>query len=338
MKNTSNIDVQNVQPIIAFMAKDQVDKAVSEFNHHDADQKYRVLRELFEYCNINKDLLPQTLKLSGYIVPQLGSGRRFACLVRIFEILHDSEQLFGKDIYNLLDFSIVRALMPLEVISLANILAGYVNSSPHRLKEVSIWGLVRLIPHMHSVNQKEYANEIFQMHTEPQIRSQVLESLTTLIYSMDQSDRANLIHFFADVFKKNESAGDKYFTVDLLEKVTPALPEHDRTYVAEHVVPLIYFSDTRLVKKAIEFFSMIINLLPSSDRFYYAQTITSLINDLSVKSDVIHAIEKSLPFLIRPEERNQLADILKQFGRTSYSSDVDDDQESFLQEAQLYNS
>lgn len=333
---TINFDyTDKIEQIVAFLRRGQTDPVIAAFNHQDTDDTYRMIRTLIENCRVEKDLIPQVVQVAGYVIPQLGSGKRFTCLVRILEVLHESEHLYGKDVYNLLDFSVVRALMPLEIISLANILAGYVNQSPHRLKEVSIWGLVRLIPYMHSINQKEYANEIFQMHSDPQMHRQVLESLTTLIYSMDQGDRSNLIYFFADVFRKNESSEDKFFTIELLEKVTPALPERERLHVAEYAAPLVYFSDTNLVRKAIGFFSAIISLLPSEERFYYTQTVASLINDLSVKQDVIHAIEKSLPFLVRPEEKIQFVDLLKQFRQTE---DVYEAQPSLeFDEARLYD-
>lgn len=324
----------SVDDFVAQVIQGQSEFLFRSVERLSADQKYKCILELLNACERDKELMTRVIRCVGYMIPHIGSGRRFACLVRILEILHSSEQLYGKEVYNLLDFSIVNSLQPLELISLANILNDYIRESENLLKEISIWGLVRLIPHMHSVNQKEYANEIFKMHTDLNMRGQVLDSLITLIYSMDQGDRADLMMFFADNLKSLEPVSEKFFTLELLQKVTPALPEKERLHIADQAAPLIYFTDTELVKRSVDFFSVIISLLPQQDRFHYTQLVAGLINDASVKSHVRHAIEKSVPFLVSEEEKNQFRILLKQF--ETEPNFVEDRGDTNLERAYLY--
>lgn len=285
-----------------------------EFECLDGQEKYECTMKLLEACERNKECVDRVMRFVGHVVPHLKSEMRFGCVQRVIRILHESEAVFGKDVYNVLDFSIVRSLQPLELISLANTLADYMNHPDNQSPGVSLWGLVRLIPYIHSVNQKEFAHEIYQLNRKAGLRQDALEGLTSLIYSMDQRGRSDMIFFFTDVIKGNEDGEAKQFALDLLKGVIGTLPESDRVMIADTVAPLLYYSDTALVKKAIAFFASVMSLIPQQDRFHFTQILAGLIHDGTLRRDVVDAIEKSLPFLAGENERAHFRGLLRQFG------------------------
>jgi len=307
---------------------------IREIERLSSEEKYECVHKLLDACENDKNCIGRVVRYVGTMIPYISSDKRYACISKIIRILHDSEEIYGKDVYNLLDFSIVKSLQPLELISLANMLSDYMNQEDNQRREMSMWGLIRIIPYLHSVNQKEFAHDIYLWFDDEKIRDHVLEGLTSLIYSMDQNNRYDMIFFFADILKGNESPTIKYFALELLKNVIAALPEGDRVLVADNVAPMIYFTDTQLVKKSLEFFASVISILPAADRFHYTQLIAGLINDRSVRSEVMQAIEKALPFLTTQNEKIQFMDLLKQFDSDSSAKS---DEDGFEYESAYYH-
>ncbi|MBF0105075.1 MAG: hypothetical protein HQM16_07075 [Deltaproteobacteria bacterium] len=289
-----------------------------------AHEKLEASQKLLSYCfkNIKQwGRVERILSRILSLIPHVPSAKRYHCLSEIMELLLKSHRLQTRDIYNVLDFSVVESLQPLEILTLANTLADQMNQNDDVLREASLWGLIRLIPHMHSVNQREYAHDVFYLHRDFCLRGCVLEALTTLIFSMDQEARAGMIFFFADILKENDCRDAKYFTLHLLQCVTASLPEGERVLVADVVLPLVYFSDIEIVKRAVDFFAVTISLLPQSERGHYTQVIAGLINDLSVKPHVVNVLERALPFLSGEDEREHFRELLDQYHSDYFYND-----------------
>lgn len=292
-----------------------------KFDLHDieqltAEEKHGLAMSLVDYAQTHTKHLDRIARVVGFMVPYLPANRRFPFLSRLINVLHASEKDFGKDIYNALDFSVARFLQPLELLSLANLLSEFMHSQNNKWREASMWGLIRVIPHLHPVNQKEYAQDIYLLGAYPEMRSKVVDGLTSLIYSLNQEARTDLTVFFADMLKKQDVLGSRGFAIDLLVRVTPSLAEEDRVMLADHVSPLIYFTDTDLVKKTIRYFASVISLLPVNERHHYTHMIAGLVNDNTLRTDVIQAIEKSLPFLSNSKDKLQFLELLMQYRNT----------------------
>lgn len=290
-----------------------------------AEEKHGLAVSLIDYAQTHTKQLDRMARIVGFMVPYIPANKRFSLLSRLINVLHDSEKDFGKDIYNALDFSVARYLQPLELLSLANLLSEFMHSQNNKWREASMWGLIRIIPHLHAVNQKEYAQDIYLLGAYPEMRGKVVDGLTSLIYSLNQEARTELTVFFADMLKKQDVLGSRGFAIDLLVRVTPSLPEEDRVIVADHVSPLIYFSDADLVKKSIRYFATVISLLPENERHHYTHMIAGLINDNTMRADVIRAIEKSLPFLTNSKDKLQFVELLMQYRNALTETEVFDE-------------
>lgn len=283
----------------------------------DVEQRYECIELLFAVSDVNPRVVGKVMSSVCKMIPYVSTDKRFSALTRMIALLHSAEDVFGREFYNMFDEGMVNSFMPLELISLAHLLSEGMQTASEAIKEVSLWGLVRVIPHLHPVNQKEFALDIYEMHTHPLLRSTILEALNSLIYSMDQHSRSAMTFFFAETLKRDEEAEAKYFALDLLKKVTPALPENDRLVIADTVAPLIFFSDTRLVRRSIDYFAEAIHLLPAEDRFHYTEIVAGLINDVSVRSEVVRAIYKALPFLAGDSDRGHFSELIRQYQGSS---------------------
>jgi len=286
---------------------------LNDIEQLSSDEKYSLATDLVDYTEKNTDTLDRIARIVGYMVPYISSDKRFSLLSRLINLLHESEKDFGQDIYNALDFSVARLVHTLELISLANLLSEFMHSKNNKWRQASMWGLIRVIPHLHSVNQKEYATDIYMLGQYKEMREKVVDGLTSLIFSLEQDQRTELTIFFADMLRQQDVLGSRFFAIDLLARVTPALAEEDRIMVADHVSPLIYFTDVDIVKKSVSFFASIISLLPVGERFHYTQMIAGLINDKEVHSEIVSAIERSLPFLLDSREKLQFVELLMQY-------------------------
>ncbi|MBU0504461.1 MAG: hypothetical protein ABII18_13305 [bacterium] len=272
-----------------------------------------LLNSLFEQAKDKKVNKENCLRISCTIVPYLEPEKRYAALTHIISILYtDTAGLIKtKDFFNT---HLMRSLQPLELISFAYLLSDSMSHKNVSISELAMWGLSMIIPLLHSVNQKEFAYDIYLVTTMKNRHKLGLDCLTDLLFNIDNAGRHSLIFFFSEMLKKDDTVA-RYFIIDLLTKMTAALPEEERTSVADAIAPLIYFNDTILVRKSLNYFATVISLLPSSERFYYTQMIAGLINDHSLKQDVIKAIEKALPFLANEHEKMIFLELLSQFSQ-----------------------
>lgn len=307
-----------------------------EFELLDASQRAECVSLLFDVCEVNKRLVGRSVQVLFQMIPFLPSGRRYGVLTRAIVLFAHAEDLAGREISGMLDDAVINSLQPLELISFAQYFSNLMLEGDAHTKELALWGLTRLISRLHTVNQKEFALDVFRMSMQPRLRSVVLEALNALIYSMDQSSRSSLIFFFAETLKRNESGEMKYFVLDLLKKVTPALPERNRIVIADTVAPLAFFSDTKLVKRSIDFFAEIISLLPAEDRVHYTEIVAGLINDSAVRSEVFRAVGKALPFLPTDTDRDHFRELLRQY-HAGNSGLSDHDESSFDMAYYYYN-
>lgn len=287
------------------------------------DEKYRLVVALFEHCTKDPAAALIILRFVGDIIPCVHPSKRFACLVKLVDVVQNSDKLQGKDIYDVLDFSVVESLQPLELLSLANQLSDYLQKSYEVSREAALWGLIRIIPYMHDINRKEYAQEIFLMSSNPDLRKPVLEALIHLLFNLDLKARLSLTHFFADVLKAQNDGVEKIFVLKLLKHVTPTLPAKERVVVADCVAPLLYYADGELVKVSLGYFASVISLMPEDQRYHYTQLVAGMINDLSVRSDALMTIEKVLAFLPTENERSEFRDVLKDYGKLRDDEDFD---------------
>ncbi|MCP5465042.1 MAG: hypothetical protein H7A33_08475 [Deltaproteobacteria bacterium] len=289
------------------------------------EQRVAFVRHVIDQAEQNPEEVELLVRLAGRLLPLVAKNQKYSCVLKLFDVMRASHHRFGKEIYSFLDFSLLRDLEHLERINLANRLSESLNDADQISKEAALAGLVHLIPHLHPVHQKEYALDIFELHKEQHMTDYILKSLTSLIFDLDLASRVDITFFFADYLKRHSETESKVFVLDLLRGVTSALPEKERLAIADIVAPLIYFSNTELVKKSIQFFSDVINLLPELDRFHFTQLMAGLINDSSVRGDVVKALEKALPFLGAPIEQAQIKELLRQFGEARDVSQTSED-------------
>lgn len=286
-------------------------------------EKYSLVAALLEHSIQEADSAALMVRFVGSIIPYVHSSKKYTCLMNLIDTVQHSDELRGKDIYDALDFSVVKSLQPLEVLSLANQLSGYLHKGPQIAQETALWGLVRVIPCMHEINQKEHAQEIFLKSADESMGKHVMEALVYLMFNLDLRARLSLTHFFADVLKGQNDSTEKIFILKLFKHVTPTLPDKDRVVVADCVSPLLYYADSDLVKVALDYFGVVIGLMPENQRYHYTQLVTGIINDLSVRADALATIEKVLAFLPTESERSEFRDVLKDFNQLHHDEDMD---------------
>ncbi len=280
----------------------------------NGEERLNCVKRLIAECESDTNIVMRVLPQIVSLVPLVNQDQRYHCIHRIISLLNAHPQTGTRDMYNILDFAVVKSLQPLELISLAGELAGHMNGGGHASqRESNAWALIRLIPYLHPINQKEFAHDLYMLHRDEHLRTMVLDGLCSLIYSMDQYSRSDMTFFFADELKRNEIPADKFFVLELLKRVTPVLPESDRIQLADGIAPLLFYTDTLLVKRAIDFFANVISILPPGERFHYAQLTAGLINDFSVRHDVVIVLEKAIPFLSGEAEKMQLSELIHQF-------------------------
>lgn len=285
------------------------------------EEKYSLIVALLERSVQEPQIAATIVRFVGSIIPCVQSSKRFTCLMRLIDAVQNSKELYGKDIYDVLDFSAVESLQPLEVLSLANQLSDYLYKGSRISQESALWGLIRIIPCMHSVNQKEHAQEIFLRSVDKDMRKHVMEALVCMMFNLDLKARLGLTHFFADILKGQNDSAEKIFILQLFKHVTPTLPAKDRVVVADCVAPLLYYADGDLAKVALDYFSVVIGLMPEDQRYHYTQLVTGMINDLSVRAEALATVEKVLAFLPTESERSEFRDVLKGFDQLHHDQD-----------------
>lgn len=300
--------------------------------HLKCEEKFTIASDLIDACGRDKTIIPHVVRCVGGLVPQLRSDCRFRCVVKILDLSQQASNISRKDLFHVLDFALMQSLLPLEMITLANMLADGVTQQQGVLREAFMWGLIRVIPFMHAVNQKEYAFDIFHLQEDESLRVQILEALTTLIFSMDQENRVDMTFFFLDYLKRNESEEIKTFTLELMKKVAPVLPENDRLQVADTVVPLMYFGEEIVAKKTIDFLACSIGLLDEGERFHYAQMVAGLLDKPSLRTGAAEALERIIHFLNDEQDREELRQVMNRRQADSFSEQEADQSEAVFAE------
>lgn len=286
------------------------------------DEKYSLVAVLLEHSAREPGSAAIVVRFVGSIIPYVHSSKRYTCLMNLIDTVQNSGELCGKNIYDVLDFSVVKSLQPLEVLSLANQLSDYLHKGPQIAQETALWGLVRVIPCMHEINQKEHAQEIFLKSADERVGKHVMEALVYLMFNLDLRARLSLTHFFADVLKGQNDSAEKIFILKLFKHVTPTLPDRDRVVVADCVAPLLYYADATLVKVALDYFGVVIALMPEDQRYHYTQLVSGIINDLSVRAEALATIEKVLAFLPTESERSEFRDVLRDYNQLHHDEDM----------------
>lgn len=295
--------------------------------HLSCEEKYAIACDLIDACTRDTSGIPHVICCLGGLIPQLRSDRRFRCVVRILDLSKQASSISQKELFHILDLSLMQSLLPLEMITLGNMLADGVAEHRGLLRETFMWGLIRVIPFMHAVNQKEYAFDIFRLQEDEGLRAQVLEALTALIFSLGLENRVDMTFFFLDNLKRNESEEVKTFTLDLMRKVTPVLPENDRLQIADTVVPLLYFAEESVAKRTIEFLAATVGFLDEGERYHYTQMIVGLLDKTNLRVCAAEALERAIHFLNDEQDRAELRHVLS--SHEGHSSQPDQQQEEY---------
>lgn len=238
-----------------------------------------------------------------YLIPRMNEEERFANLRSVLDIIDQADLALGRAGYQILDADLVRVLPYVDRMALARILADQLTGPDALKREAALWGLVRVTPHLRDIHHKEFANEIFLMHSDAILRTQVLDALSALIFQLGREQRTDTAYFFAEVFKRNEDATAKHFTIELLKRVTSSVLQKDRGQIADAVAPLLFHTDHELAKEAAEYFAVVMGFLQPNERFHYADMVGSLINDLALHDTIVHSLEQMLPYLSNEHEK-----------------------------------
>ncbi len=257
------------------------------------------------------------------MTPNLEPDKLFYRLSQIISLLNIKMPIQGINQKTVISSEIIEKLQPLELISLAYELSEHMKGSGLLINDTSFWGLINILPHLHPLNQKEFAYDVFMLTTNPDKQALVLDGLTSLLFQTDHDGKMNLTMFFAEMLNKEDQPHTRYFIIDLLTNMTPALPEVERVLIADHVAPFIYFEDLQLVKKSIDYFASVICLLPAHERFSYAEMIAGLSNNNSVRNEIINAIKKAVPFLESHHEKTTMLDLLSQLENETTELDTE---------------
>jgi hypothetical protein len=287
---------------------------LKELDSFSLDEKFDLAKQLLVLCQDEATKVQALVKALCSLLPKLATDKKYGVLMKLTQVLHENAQkILIKDTYGTLDASVFASLQPLELISLANQMVAYLECGSYLSRELAMWGLMRLIPYMYDVNQKEFAQEIYVTSSESYMRSRALDVLTDLIFSLKEDDRLGMCYFFADVIKSNEDYGAKTFTIELLGHVAQALRPRERSLVADCIAPALYFSDIYLARAALEYFAETLPHLPENERYHYLQMVAALTSDVSLRLEAVAVVDRSLPLLTLDNERNTFLGILENY-------------------------
>lgn len=248
-----------------------------------------------------------------YAIPKFDTNRRFAYVAKMLAISEKLESNSGRAAFHFLATGLLRSLSTTERVTLAGMMRDNMVSHQSITHEAAMWGLIRIIPHLHNLNKKEFAHDIFMMSRDPQMRHHVLEGLTALIFSLDRDDRTGMVMFFAEGLKRECPYLLKYFTIELLKKIVSALPEAERLLIADAVAPLVFHTDQDLVRNSLDFFVTVMGFIDETQRYHYAQMLATLLGDVGLQDDAVVALERILPYLGDEIERQVIRAQLEPF-------------------------
>lgn len=247
----------------------------------------------------------------GCLVPQMPATLRLQTVHRMLDLCEKMELPTGRSSLHFLDGRLMQALQTPERLQLATRLRQRLEDSRIFARETAMWGLVRTIPHLHSIHQKEFAQSIFSLCVDNYMRHHALEGLCTLIFSLSREPRIEMVLFFTEELKRENKFLTRYFTLELLKKVASALPAGHLLLVTDAVAPMIYHTDSDVVRKTLDFYISVMNFISPEQRYSYAQMLAALANDASLREDVIAALERIVPLLPHNEERSSFRELLE---------------------------
>lgn len=254
--------------------------------------------------------MAQSLITLGCLIPQMPETSRLGAVEKILDLCQSTDLPYGKSTFHFLDNGLMQSLSPSQRAQIAARLRKSMDESRHFTREATLWGLVRVIPFLHSIHQREYAQSIFSLCGDGTMRHHALEALCSLIFSLSREPRMMLMMFFADELRRENDFLTKYFTLELLKKTSSALPEEPLLQVVDRVAPLIYSTDSDVVRKALDYFVAIMSFIPGGQRYCYIQMLSGLVNDGALREDVIVALDRLVPLLPTDEERACFREIL----------------------------
>jgi len=239
----------------------------------------------------------------GYLVPRVPEWQRAPIVMGLFKLLSVPGMALGRAGYQVFDAELVRSLNNETRLQLAREFTQLAKNSEYMTREACVWGLARVVPFLHDVAVKECTYEMFIAATDPVLRASGLEALCIVIYQITREQRADVVSFFADTFGRHESPALKRLCLEFLTRVTAALPQADRSRIAEAVAPALLHTDPEVAAMAIDYFAQVLGVLNPEQRFYFTDLVASLANDLALKGFVRVALERMLPQLATEQER-----------------------------------
>ena len=317
----------SVTNILAKILDKKTEVSFFEIERLDTDKRYELTSNLLQACengDVQDELQIETVTaLISNTIPYIDSQKRFEKVMGLVDFLATTHCKYGRKVYDALEFPLLRSLQPLEVLSLANHISDLAKAQVGEMQSAPVWGLIRVIPYLHPINQKEYAQDIFEMARDASFRAYAIEALSALIFSLEQKSRMDMVFFFAEVLKGEQDLTQKCLVIELLKKVTASLQEHDRLLLADCLAPWIYDDNYELVSHVLSYYAKCISLLPNSYRVHYTQMISGLVNDFSIRKDVLNVIERALPFISNDKEKTQFYELLLQYGSKNHAENED---------------
>lgn len=253
----------------------------------------------------------QTLINVGCMIPQIQSSMRLILVHRLLDLCETIDMPMGRASLHFLDNVLVESLAPDERIQIAQRLSKKIADELLFTRETYLWGLVRIIPHLHPIHQKEYAQAIFTLSEDSMMRHHALDALCALIFSLAREPRMGMVLFFVDELSRDSKFLSKYFALELLKKTASALPENELVMVADKIAVLIFHTDPDVVRKTCDYFASIMSFIPLAQRASYAQMMATLVSDENLREDVFMALERIVPLIPQSEARLQFCDLLK---------------------------
>lgn len=92
----------------------------SEFERLEQGERGACLAQFIETARSNAGARPKLLRYVTSAIPYLAAEYRFPLLMKVILLLQKNQDELGKDVYNLIDFGVVKSLQDLESMVLAN--------------------------------------------------------------------------------------------------------------------------------------------------------------------------------------------------------------------------
>lgn len=247
----------------------------------------------------------------GEHIKNLPQNERYAAVVALYQDICLRQDLLNKDTFTIFSSGILDSLLEYERQYLADLMVTGMQE-PHRLScESHMWGLSRIVPKLHNLYQRGYAESILLAADRFNIRECALETLVDLIRSLKIEERADMSYFFSGMLKGNASTPLKITLVKLVQRVMDCVPEAEGLVLADCVIPLIYNSDRELVRHALNYFNTCFDLLAAQHRFSYARMLGSLVTDVTFGPDVLPILSRIIAKLPNEMERERISALIE---------------------------